>query len=463
MNSIKEEPKALNESMSEVEQEEEMKPSAEQQNITSIYEAWRLLMKTLGKFVYLKYTDRYIASLYTLLSYCFHQMDAVPYLYLSGAPASGKDELLKLFNILGFNPIFVVRMTDAAIKRAISDLQGIFLLDEADILAKNSGHFLLSIFLNGYKAGGQVYICDKNGQDLIPYSVFGPKVYATYVRIKNPALLSRSIIFRMEAPDPENRPKKLIMVKHEKALKSLAKGIAELFETTDVRKRIMKAYANLEEIQGIWGRDEELFSGMRAIAKVIDKEKVIWRPDEGLFLKGLRAEINKAIVKENGIRDRDLLHYLLVKIARMHIKERKERQFFDDRDTQVIVSVAGFMETCNHDEDSPIIGEKIRDHVAEQLRLPSSFRTEDLGKLLKDRHLLKATPKVKWVYWKGDKVQKTCYLINRSMVAKQMEVHEPFIDSGPLEIEEDGIFSYFDRFNLGSNPSPKRYYRTAKS
>lgn len=380
MNSIEEEPKALNESASKVEEEQEMKPSAEQQNITTIYEAYRLLIKTFKKFIYLKDKDYYIASLYTLLSYCFHQMDAVPYLYLYGAPASGKDELLKLFNILGFNPIFVVRMTDAAIKRAISDLQGIFLLDEADLLAKNSGHFLLSIFLNGYKAGGQVYICDKHGEGLIPYPVFGPKVFATYVWIKNPALLSRSIVFQMEVPDPENRPKKLILAKHGKALKSLAKGLAELFETTDVRKRIMKAYTNLKEIKGIWGRDEELFSGMRAIAKVIDKEKGIWRPNEGLFLRGLRASINRAIDKENGIRDRDLFHYLLVKIAKKHVEDRKEEQFFADRDTQVIVSVAGFLESHKHDEDSSIIGEEIRDYVAEQLHLPNSFRTQDLGK-----------------------------------------------------------------------------------
>jgi len=120
------------------------------------------------------------------------------------------------------------------------------------------------------------------------------------------------------------------------------------------------------------------------------------------------------------------------------------------------------MEVHKYDDDSFIIGEEIRHYVVQQLHLPNSFRTEDLGKILKDYHLLKGIPKVKWVFWKDDKVQKTCYRINLPGINTLIKKNEIFIDQSPPVIAEHDTFKYIDYLNSGPNPSPRRCDRTPK-
>lgn len=65
-----------------------------------------------------------IITLYVVLSYCQDEVDAVPYIHLMGPPASGKSTLLKFIELIGFRPVYVVRITDAAVARAIDQDAG---------------------------------------------------------------------------------------------------------------------------------------------------------------------------------------------------------------------------------------------------------------------------------------------------------------------------------------------------
>jgi len=49
-------------------------------------------------------------------------------------------------------------------------------LDEADVLGRPEGHFMLSIFLSGYEVEATLPICAKGEDDVIDYPVFGPKL-----------------------------------------------------------------------------------------------------------------------------------------------------------------------------------------------------------------------------------------------------------------------------------------------
>ncbi|HEX9912918.1 MAG TPA: hypothetical protein VGB01_06705 [candidate division Zixibacteria bacterium] len=227
-------------------------------NIITIVEAFTEIFENFKKFIYLKSTDHYvIASLFTLLTYCYHEMDSVPYLYLYGPPSTGKGELLLKFKILCFNPIYAVRLTNAATCRALNERRGTFLLNEADILGKRGGSFILAIFLNGYKKEGEVFICDKKGDGLLRYEVFSPKVFATTTWVPITALLSRCLIIPMVKPDYKNRPKTFHTATDGKALEVLTRKIKRLFEETNLRQQIMEAYLNLEEIREIWGNGDD--------------------------------------------------------------------------------------------------------------------------------------------------------------------------------------------------------------
>jgi hypothetical protein len=387
---------------------EKMNPLVKEQKekqkaISTLGEAFQEVFKTFKKFVYLSSIhDRIIVSLYVLLSYCYHEMDSVPYVYLYGPPDTGKGEVLNLFKILGFNPKYVIRITNAALKRVLKKKK-FFLLDEAHVLGKPEGDFMLSIFLNGYKVGGDVPICAKGEDDVIDYPVFGPKAFATYVWINDHVLLSRCFIVRTTMPDPENRPQQFLFAKDRKGLELLAERIRQFFEKTDVRQRIMQAYLNLEEIDGIWGRAQEIVRGMRAIAKVISKEV-----------------------------GSDTLHDRIVEIAKKNVEDRRKRDLFEKSDFQVIASVAIFVQARKLDQDpnSFIIAEKLRNNVARRLHLQSSFRTETLGRILKDHYLFREDPKVKRVDWKKFpiKVPKTCYFLDYTRLNSVMEPYKDLIE-----------------------------------
>lgn len=374
-----------------------------QKGISTLAEAFQEVFKTFKKFIYLSSIhDRIIVSLYVLLSYCYHEMNSVPYVYLYGPPDTGKGEVLNLFKILGFNPKYVIRITNAALKRVLKQRK-FFLLDEAHVLGKPEGDFMLSIFLNGYKVGGDVPICAKGEDDVIDYPVFGPKAFATYVWINDPVLLSRCFIIRTRMPDSTNRPQQFLFAKDRKSLELLADRIRQFLEKTDVRQRIMQAYLNLEEIDGIWGRAQEIVRGMRAIAKVICKEV-----------------------------GRETLHDRVVEIAKKYVEDRKSRDLFEQSDIEVIAAVAIYVQArkLNEDPNSFIVAEKLRNNVARRLHRPSTFRTETLGRILKDHYLFREAPKVKRVEWNKvpTKVPKTCYFLDYARLDKVMEPYKDLIE-----------------------------------
>jgi len=370
-------------------------------NIITIVEAFTEIFENFKKFIYLKSTDHYvIASLFTLLTYCYHEMDSVPYLYLYGPPSTGKGELLLKFKILCFNPIYAVRLTNAATCRALNERRGTFLLNEADILGKRGGSFILAIFLNGYKKEGEVFICDKKGDGLLRYEVFSPKVFATTTWVPITALLSRCLIIPMVKPDYKNRPKTFHTATDGKALEVLTRKIKRLFEETNLRQQIMEAYLNLEEIREIWGRDQELFSGMLAIAKVVDREL-----------------------------GRDLLYKRVVEIADRHVEDRKEEEFFGNWQTRVLVSTESYFRTPHYEKDSSIVAEQLRNYVVDQLQPSFKFRVESLGRILKNHSLFAEPPKVKWVELKGKGlIQKTCYQIDLEKLRKITGQYDGFVE-----------------------------------
>ncbi len=379
-----------------------------QKAISTLGEAFQEVFKTFKKFIYLSSIhDRIIVSLYVLLSYCYHEMNCVPFVYLYGPPETGKGEVLNLFNILGFNPKYVIRITNAALKRVLKKKK-FFLLDEAHILGKPEGDFMLSIFLNGYKVGGDVPICAKGEDDVIDYPVFGPKAFATYVWINDPVLLSRCFIIRTTIPDSKNRPQQFLFAKDRKSLELLADRIREFFEKSDVRERIMQAYLNIEEIDDIWGRAQEIVRGMRALARVIGEE----------------AGTNK-------------LHDQVVEIAKSYVEDRKSRDLFENSDIQVIAAVAIYVQArkLNEDPKSFIVAEKLRNNVARRLHRPSTFRTETLGRILKDHYLFREGPKVQRVQWNKipTKVPKTCYFLDYGRLDKVMEPYKHLIEQSKEE------------------------------
>jgi hypothetical protein len=205
-------------------------------------------------------------------------------------------------------------------------------------------------------------------------------------------------------PDSKNRPQQFHLAKDGKGLDLLAGRIRQFFEKTDVTQRIMQAFLNPEEIDGVWGRARELLGGYMAIGQVIDKEV-------------------------NG----HLFHDRVLEIAKRHVEDRKSRDLFEDSDIQVIAAVATYVQARKLDQqkDSFIIAEKLRNNVARRLHRRSTFRTETLGRILRDHYLFREDPKVKRVDWNkvGPKVPKTCYFLDYTRLKKVMEPYRDLIEA----------------------------------
>lgn len=379
------------------------------------------ITKSLKRHICFQTPDHYlIIALYVILSYCQDEVDAVPYVHLMGAPASGKSTLLKMIELLGYRPVYAVRITDAAVVRAIDQQHGLFILDEAEELSRRRvSNDLKKIFLNGYKKGGYALICDTDREGLIMRTVYGAKITAYTSDIYDRTMASRFIILRMEKPEPGKRPQKFYLATHGEDLKQIAHSLDQLFRDQVMKQRVRDAYIALGEIDGLANRDEELMSPLLALARLIDEEI-----------------------------DRDIIFGQVLKFAKLFLEERKTDDFFTHWPTRIIHATWEYLRG-NQDiypSDKFVPGDKIREHVARQLQPRFALDVRYIGRILDNNGLLDP-PKRRLVWFKtkdGTKKHATAFLINRDKLARIAEQYDQFIvppDGADGSDKDTDIFS----------------------
>ena len=336
-----------------------------------IHHIFSRLLKSLKRFVYFRSAyDYMIVPLIILISYFQDDFDAVPYLHLVGPKDAGKSTVLKTIDLSGFKSFYAIQATDAVVCRIIHRHRGIFILDDAEIFGMpHTWSFLHRVFLNGYKKGGSVWVCDKNDPyGLIAYSVYGVKVTANIKGIYDQALKSRYIIITMSEPNPDQCPQLFFPDSDGIIFSTIGADLLLLSKDESLRNAIKNAYLTLKEderIKEIRGRSFEIIAPLFASAKVID------------------ASAGKEVLFKH-----------VLKFAQQYIDERKEEDFFTDWSTMVICSVWKYvkplLEKSDFAENKYFWAEKMCEKVRKDLKLhfeklDLEFGVKKLGKLL-DTH-----------------------------------------------------------------------------
>lgn len=161
-------------------------------------------------FRYLDVSDafRKFAAYYILLSWLYDKFSTLPYIRAIGDTGCGKSRLLDVIGLLCYKPTLVSGcITPAPIYRMLKRWNGTMILDEADLQNSNEYSEVVKILNCGFERGRPVIRATKDNPDKLQFlPTFGPKVFATRRRFKDPALEARCLTEIMQETTRDDIP-----------------------------------------------------------------------------------------------------------------------------------------------------------------------------------------------------------------------------------------------------------------
>lgn len=146
---------------------------------------------------YLDVSDTYrrFAAYYVLLSWVYDRFHTLPYLRALGDTGCGKSRFLDVIGGLCYKPLSASGcVTPAPIYRMLKRWGGTLILDEADLKNSDEYNEVVTILNCGFERGRPVIRAMKDNPDKVQIlPVYGPKVFATRRRFKDPALEARCL------------------------------------------------------------------------------------------------------------------------------------------------------------------------------------------------------------------------------------------------------------------------------
>lgn len=167
---------------------------------------------------YLDVSDsfRKFASYYILLSWVYDQFNTLPYLRFIGDTGCGKSRGLDVIGGLCYKSTSASGcITPAPIYRMLKRWAGTLILDEADLRNSDEYHEVIKILNCGFERNRPVIRAVKDNPDRLQIlPTFGPKVFATRQRFKDPALEARCLTEIMQETAREDIPATLASAFH---------------------------------------------------------------------------------------------------------------------------------------------------------------------------------------------------------------------------------------------------------
>lgn len=143
---------------------------------------------------------RLTLAAWVMMTYAYPALPAVPYLYLSGPPNSGKTRTMELLSRMVFRPTMTANLTGPTLYRTRDMYGGVLLYDEAEQMQKGGADVasLRTMLLAGYKSGGGAIRMGSQGDKQVPksFSCYGPVVLGA-IQAMPAALASRCITIQM--------------------------------------------------------------------------------------------------------------------------------------------------------------------------------------------------------------------------------------------------------------------------
>lgn len=160
-----------------------------------------------------KYLDvsnafRKFATYYILLSWLYDKFSTLPYIRAIGDTGCGKSRFLDVVGLLCYKPTLVSGcITPAPIYRMLKRWNGTMILDEADLQNSDEYSEVVKILNCGFERGRPVIRATRDNPDKLQFlPTFGPKVFATRRRFKDPALEARCLTEIMQETTREDIP-----------------------------------------------------------------------------------------------------------------------------------------------------------------------------------------------------------------------------------------------------------------
>ncbi len=149
---------------------------------------------------------------WTMMTYLYPALLAIPYLSLSGPAGSGKTKTMDVLARMVFRPFMTASLTGPTLYRTRHTYGGVFLLDEVERMQDSRSpeiSALLQILNAGYKADGEAMRMESQGDSFASaaYQCYGPIVLGA-IKGLPAALASRCITVRMlraAKEDPQSR------------------------------------------------------------------------------------------------------------------------------------------------------------------------------------------------------------------------------------------------------------------
>ncbi|MGO8988793.1 MAG: hypothetical protein ACLQGU_08250 [bacterium] len=332
-----------------------------------------------------------LSVIFAILTYLYDIFDQIPYLQVFGQWGSGKTLFGDILHGVCSNSFISSEISDAALYRVIEIGQkkgGItMIIDEADEVSGSIRRgILLRVLRSGFRKNGNVIRCGPYGT-IERFSTYSPKIILTETGIEDSALDSRTVpiyMVKSESPLKEFRSSEV-----EKDFKTIREEIRSF--CGDYRDLVTDRYLSYERIDGVSGRDRE-----------------VWTPI--IIIAGLLAALLDApFVKKD-----------MVTLARNTIRDRKRKRLIGNRDLQILVSTREFLREEKSVSNGLFVAENLRDFIRLSWNI-SGLTTEAVGRTLNRNGVIKELKRPRLEISEGGltkTVQKTCYVFDQEILSR---------------------------------------------
>jgi len=205
-------------------------------------------------------------ALWSFMTHCFDCFAIIPRLAVTAADKEcAKSLLLRILKCTSARAVIMTNANIAPLFRVISSHRPTILLDEADNYIHENPQ-LLALLNDGYAAGGCVWRCEGEGNDVREFDVFAPVAVAMIER--PPAtLLSRSIEIRMKRKKPGEKTENFRGDRANTALHNLQRKFARV-----ARDHAYELRNADPDIGNLFNRDADNWRPIFAIANLAGAE-----------------------------------------------------------------------------------------------------------------------------------------------------------------------------------------------
>jgi hypothetical protein len=359
-------------------------------------EMFKNMSELFRRFIYFEDSLLYTLSIiYVLLTYLYDIFDEIPYLLISGLKASGNSRLGDLFAGLGYTSFNSSEISEAALYREIENrhCNTTMIIDEADDLQGSTRRsILLRVLRSGYRRNGNVTRSRSNGS-VVRFATFCPKIMINEKGIQDSALESRTIpIHMIKSIYPLEKFRFSKIETEFKGIKELIRSFSE-----EYRDFVSDEYTSFEGVEGMQGRDEEIWAPIFIIADTLDKSASPFIKDNILI----------------SLRDS------MLTLAKKIILQRKRTQLIGNMDAQILEASRAYIEQAAPlNSDGLYVGEELCRSIRECWSIPG-LRLETVSRTLKRHDVLTGIKRSRLhINGKSSVVQRTCYLLDKEKLSK---------------------------------------------